>query len=275
MSTTPGADNDTGRHPPAVRRVLEVLDELGPRVAVMSALDVAARAQVSDATVIRAARLLGHRGFDELKQVTVGGDWAARTDATIAEASGDGGGGASDPSPAARRIAEVARAVERSGPRAVPHLAAAVEALDDAMHVIIGGIGPAEGVAMTGATLLGRCGIAATATGATGRPLADRLVAVGRDDALVLFSFADSHPQLGAFQRCAAHVGCPLIVIGSEPPSTEGQPIVVPVGRGAATTLASLAPAIAVVEAMVVELMVADPDRVRRAASRLDHLRRS
>ncbi|MEM9133442.1 MAG: hypothetical protein AAF962_16400 [Actinomycetota bacterium] len=254
-------------HPPAVRRVIAVLDELGPQVAVLSALEVAERAAVSDATVIRTARLLGHAGFDDLKQAAVSDDWPQRAQSFLdAERADDG---------AAGRLADAARALDHAAGAALPHLAAAVDVLDDAGEVLVGAVGPTAGMAETMATLLRRAGLPAEATADSGRSLADRLVTVRSTTVLVLLSFADRHPQLAAFQACAAETPCPLLVIGSPPPDGLGAPVTVPVGRGATTTLATLVPTLAVVETVVAELMRRRPKRSRGAADRLDLLRQA
>ncbi|MEM7287337.1 MAG: MurR/RpiR family transcriptional regulator [Actinomycetota bacterium] len=259
----------SSNHPPAVRRVVDVLDELGPRVALMSALDIADRAQVSDATVIRTARLLGHAGFDELKRAAIGDDWSSRTAATIADHPVGGASGT------AERFHDSARAVAHAAGEALPRLEAAGRAIDGAERVVVGGIGPAAGIAQTTVVLLQRCGIPATATTATGRNLADQLVTTSAEDVLLLFSYADRHPQLPAFRAAAAATGCPLVVIGSPPLADGDTSIGVPVTRGAAAGLASLVPTLAVVEALVVDLMRRRPERTRGAAERLDELRRA
>jgi DNA-binding MurR/RpiR family transcriptional regulator len=257
------------------RAVADFLLREGPRVAAMSAREIAAAAGTSDATVVRTARSLGYANLRELRQAL-----AARTDdtdlATRLHRSVDGTPAAHDvlARAAANQLAALDALLQRVTPT---QFDAAVAALVAARHVWWRGIGPSAFVAEYGAFLSRRLGTPAGSFTHAGTDHADELLALAPDDAVVVLAYGRIHPTVPVLLERAAQIGASTVLVTdtarrrfADPPS-----VVLDAGRGAPELFATHGPTIVLVEALVLAIAASDADGAAASVETLNRLRQS
>jgi DNA-binding MurR/RpiR family transcriptional regulator len=259
----------------AERRVADYLVQAGPRAAAMSAIEIARAVGTSDATVVRAAKTLGYGNLRELRQALV--DDADETDLTtrLHATIGD--------SPAPHDV--LATAVERHLEsldtllRRVPaaDFDAAVDVLADAAHSWWCGTGPSAYLASYAAFLCRRLGAPSGALTHSGTDHADELLAVRADHAVVVLAYGRVHPYVRVLLQHAASVGARVVLVTD----TLGRRLTAPVavrlnaGRGAPSLFATHGPTIVLLEALVLAIAAARPDRSDASLTMLNDLRQS
>jgi len=260
---------------PAERRVGEFLVRSGPRAAPMSAQEIAAATGTSDATVVRTAKTLGYPNLRALRHVLAAeiddADMATRLRATISD------------SPSAHDV--LTRAVERHL-QALDTLLRRVPAADfDAAASVLAaadqiwwcGTGPSAHLAGYAAFLCRRIGHSSGALTHAGTDHADELLGVRANDAIVVLAYGRVHPYVRVLLQRSAEIGLPVVLVTD----TLGQKLPAPVavrldaGRGTPTLFATHGPTIVLLEALVVAIAAADPDRADHALATLNQLRHS
>lgn len=220
---------------PRERAVTDFLLNRPSEAVTASAAELASMTGTSDATVVRTARSLGYSGLRELKRSVLDMLTARRDPALVLDQRLERLGGArvfdqvlADSVDLLHRLPAVL------DPQAFD---AAVRLVEDAGRTVAYGIGPAAATAHYFAVELGRMGRRCTALDATGFRLADDLLGMSSDDAVVVFAPLRLFREIDALLSRAAEVGAPVIVVTealdtavrdrvsavlSTPPSTSG-----------------------------------------------------
>lgn len=272
-TTTAFADGISGLTSRAERAVADFLLAAGTRAAAMSAQEVAAGAGTSDATVVRAAKSLGFASFRELRralavpappEVALGD----RLRATLAEAS-------EPDDQLAAAIARQEAGLAGLGTRLGPVFGSAVSLLARASHVWWSGTGPSGWLAGYGAFLCRRLGTASGALTHAGTDSADELLQLSSGDATVILAYGRLHPHARVTIERANAVGASVVLLTDDVPSPKGLDVGVTLaaGRGAAGRFASHGATIVVIEALVLGVAAAHPDRSTTSVETLNELR--
>jgi DNA-binding MurR/RpiR family transcriptional regulator len=229
-----------------------------------SAIDLAAQAGASDATVVRTARSLGFDGLSDLRA-------AALTDLTNLS-----------PSPSGR----LQRTLEQAGTdpvSALDHVLATheeglrrlrepafadrfqevVAVLQAAKRCHVFGVGPSGAVARYAALQFNRIGLSAEAMTESGIGLADRLIGLAKGDALLMIAYAPIYREIVVCLKRAAALGIPVVLISdSLGPFVAAQVhIVLPVPRGRAGNLSMHGATMVAIEALVTALAAGRRDK--------------
>jgi DNA-binding MurR/RpiR family transcriptional regulator len=178
-----------------------------------SAAKLAELTGTSDATVVRTARSLGYDGLRDLRQslvaaMTTPRDPAAQIDQRLEHL-------ATRAAPVLDQVlADASALVDRlSSTLDEPSWQQAVDLLERAHTVWLYGIGPAGFTAGHHALQLTRLGRPAQAITATGPQLADPLMALARDDVVVVYAPLRMFREIEAVTGHAKRVGAPVIAI--------------------------------------------------------------
>jgi DNA-binding MurR/RpiR family transcriptional regulator len=241
----------------------------------MSAQEIAAAVGTSDATVVRAAKTLGYANLRQLRQALADDndetDLATRLRATI--------GG----SPSAHDV--LATAVERHLEaldtllRRVPadEFDRATEVLSSAPDIWWCGTGPSAHLASYAAFLCRRLGTSSGALTHSGTDHADELLSVRAGHAVVVLAYGRVHPYVRVLLQHAADVNAHVILVTD----TLGRRLATPIaaqlnaGRGTASLFATHGPTIVLLEALVLAMAAAHPDRSDESLATLNDLRQS
>jgi DNA-binding MurR/RpiR family transcriptional regulator len=258
----------------AERRVADYLLRAGPRAAAMSGLEIARAVGTSDATVIRTAKTLGYSNLRELRQALAEDeetDLSTRLQATIGDSPSahDVLAGAVD------RHLEALNTLLRRVPATDFDVAAGI--LAGAPHVWWCGTGPSAHLANYAAFLCRRLGASSGTLTHSGTDHADELLALRADHAVVVLAYGRVHPYVRVLLNRAADVGARVVLITD----TLGRHLTSQVavqlnaGRGTPSLFATHGPTIVLLEALVLALAAAHPDRSNTALATLNDLRQS
>lgn len=202
---------------PAERRVARFLASMPHDQLIFATGDDLGRlTKTSDATVVRAARRLGYTGLPHLKREA--GQHLATTVAPQESLSRRLAALGPDLSASATRIfADAAEGLEMTlASLDIEALQRAIKVLTHARSSFVYGYGSSELPAQHLARSLNRRGNLAYASGLTGLDLADDLIRIRRDDAVVIFQPARLLEDIDVLVEHAAAVGCRTIFIGGE-----------------------------------------------------------
>ncbi len=268
---------------PAERRVAELLLDIGPAAALMSAAVIAAQIDTSDATVVRTAKSLGYSGLAEMRRALAAyGDnppLGERLRRTLEHTPGD--------ELFAATIRHHLSAVETLARNVAPEtFQEAVALLADSERIVWRGVGPSAHLAAYGQLMAQRIGKASSALVHTGTSFADELLALAPGDAVVLLAYGRLQRHVHVLLEHAASLDVPVVLITD----TLGHKLEAQVrttlqsGRGTPGLSASHATTLIVIEALVLAIAAthqaqaeARPrcaQRAPRGADRSTHRRR-
>jgi DNA-binding MurR/RpiR family transcriptional regulator len=262
-----------GALPPACRRVAHYIDSNRTSVLASSAMQLAAGAGTSDATVIRTVQALGFAGLGALKQALLASSERSSTPAeamrrTLGEVGEDTG----------RAIGSVFEAHEEAlaGLRPVAvreRIAAAVAALHPARRVAIFGIGPSAALASYMAILLARVGRRSLALNVSGAMLADQLLDLRPNDALLVLAYGRAYPEVAAVFDEARRLALPIVLVTDslDRKLARFATVVLPARRGRADRVALHGATLVCLEALVLGLAASGK---AEAIATLEHLNR-
>ncbi|GAA3583629.1 MurR/RpiR family transcriptional regulator [Amycolatopsis ultiminotia] len=208
------------------KRIAQVRDQLGAgglrvvdffalhpsEASVYSAQEIARRAEVSDATVIRTVKQLGYGGLGELRRAAAAMLNPVRDpEQTLAEHLTQ----SDDHSQLLAKMSVDAAQLACSLPSTVPAeaLETAAGVVAAASHTLIVGYGSARPVADSLSLGLRRIGWTASATGQTGYNFADELGRLGPGSALVLVAPLRHVREHDVAISEASRIGCPIVLI--------------------------------------------------------------
>lgn len=261
--------------PLAERRMARFFADNKQATVLGSATQIAARAGTSDATVVRTAQSLGFRGLAELREVMLADLLGApapseRLERTLDEAGGSG-------ARVLRHALEAHEGVlatlktEGFGRRFEGSLA--LLGLAEVRHVF--GIGPSGSVATYAALQFNRIGLRSAAMDVSGIALADRLMAIGPNDAVLMFAYAPIYREVEATLEQAREVGVPVVLVTDDLGSFIADMVheVLRVPRGKAGHLAMHGSTTVLVDAMVAGLAALHRDASMESLASLSRLR--
>lgn len=257
------------------RRVARYLSEHPQHAAFASAEEIARATGTSDASVIRTAKALGFDGLPGLKRSLQGHLGALLTPANRLQnaitAFHDGPEGV-----LAATLAERADLIEDIGRTIDPAaFRRAVEVVRAAHETVVCGIGGHAGVAEHTATRLVRFGYRARHASATGFALADCLMPLGPDDAVVLIAHNRLMREMRVTLDHAARVGARVVLLTE----TLGEAlrdraeVVLSAPMGRPGTYGGLTTTLIVLEALTMAVAAQDQDRSMKAITGMNQLR--
>ena len=263
---------------PTGRRIARLIAEDQPFALASSAMDLAARAGTSDATVVRTVRALGFDGLADLRRALAASLRAATPADTPAEAMR---ATLADAGVEAGRAIELAIETQReavaalAAPESRAALRAAVEALHPAGRILVFGIGPSAALADYLVLLLRRAGRAAGALDATGIALADQLLDLGPGDAVLALAYGRSYREVVAVFAEARRLGLPLVLVTDslDRALARHADVVVPARRGRARKVALHGATLVALEAIALGLAAARGESAVATLERLSALR--
>lgn len=236
-----------------------------------TASELAQRTGTSDATVVRTARALGYSGLPDLKrhasiELTKTVDPATRFEHAIsrsAEAGSETITAVLDD--AADTVGDLRTSINAE------EVVAAMEALRSAAVVVTWGLGTSATAARYAAERLSRTGIPSTHLDRSGFALANELINLRDDQALLLFVPGRKHEDLLLLLDAAAEVGATSILVSnSHGPEVRSKPsIVVDLPHSVAKITSELFTEILLVDILVGTLLSKHPDAARSARRRL------
>ncbi len=259
---------------PAARRVIRFIDDNRAKALASSAMEIAAQVGTSDATVVRAAQSLGFTGLAGLKQALAAAiDRPTPADDmrhTLAEV-GESAARAVDVVLDAHREALANLAT----PEAKERIAAAVSLLHGAGRIAIFGIGPSAALAHYAAVPLGRTGRRTLILDRTGRMLADQLLDLRPEDALLALTYGRPYREVLTVFSEARRLGLPTVLLTSDPNHKLGSmaDVVLVVARGRAGQVALHGATLVAIEAIVLGLASAFGGEALAVLDRLTALR--
>ena len=272
-------------------RVLTVLDTLAPAeqriarffidqkqaVLLNSAAQIAQLAGTSDATVVRTARALGFESLSTLRaallsELTGKPSPGARMERTLAEAGGHAGDvlhhvmGIHDKALEVLRHEQFAVSFERC-----------IDILAGAARRHVFGIGPSGAMADYASLQFNRIGLPTNALSASGIALADRLLWIGKGDAVLVMAYAPLYCEVEVLLEHAARHNVPVILISDDlgPLVADKVAEILPVPRGNADHLAMHGGTMVLIEAMIVALAAKGKDAALDSLDQLSMLRGS
>lgn len=196
----------------SARPVAEFMANRPEVVASCSASELGARTGTSDATVVRAAKALGYRGFRELKQEILGTltrqrDLAATMDDRLERVSTEDSQVVRVLDDSIALLSQLRRGLDTEAWQR------AVEALLAAPAVLTYGIGPANTLADYLCLSLKRIGVHARSSGLTGFRLADELLPLGDGEVVVVFAPVRQFREISLIVDHAREVGAKVVLI--------------------------------------------------------------
>jgi len=259
---------------PAEQRIARFFIDQKQAVLLNSAAQIAERAGASDATVVRTARALGFESLSALRAALLSeltgmpspGD---RMERTLAETGGD----------ALRHVMSIhEKALEAlrdqqfavSFERCIDILAGAAR-----RHVF--GIGPSGAMADYASLQFNRIGLPTNALSVSGIALADRLLWVGKGDAVLMMAYAPLYREVDILLDHAARHDVPVILISDDlGPLVAGKVAeILPLPRGNADHLAMHGGTMVLIEAIIVALAARNKEAALDSLDQLSMLRGS
>lgn len=261
---------------PSAARVASYLDRNRATVLASSAAQIAAQLDMSDATVIRAVQALGFDGLTDLKQALAAGMDDRGTPASdmrrTLSAVGENAGQAIDAVLAAH--AEGMEALRTEDGKAA--ILAAIIALHPATRIGVFGIGPSAHLARYLAFQLTRSGRCSFLLDTTGWSLADQLLGLKADDAVLLLAYGQPYREVQAVMTEARRLGLPVVLVTDTHTSVLARQatVVLLARRGRANEVALHATTLIALEAVTLGLAAADRDQALQQLANLDRLRK-
>lgn len=260
---------------PAEQRVARVFQEHKEEVLFASAASLAAKAETSDATVVRTTKALGFKGMNDLRR-----SLAAEVKQTLSLSSrltetlskvGDDLQAAFDLTIDIHldSIGNVRRNI-------TPQLfQAAIQLLEKGRRVVIFGIGPSSAIAVYLATQLGRFGLDVQTLTRTGLLFADDVRKLRPGDVVLAMAYTHIYRELAVLLAEADRRGIPIILLTD---SLGGKlrdrvDVVLQVERGRAELLSMHTATLGLLEAMLVGIAVKRPGETIQNLDDLNRLR--
>lgn len=260
---------------PAERRVAQFIDRNRVAVLASSAVELAAKARTSDATVVRAVQALGFAGLGDLKRALLTTIENTSTPADDMRRTLDDVG--EDTSRAIDLVlgahAEAFDALR--SPLARAKIAEAVGVLHPSERIFVFGIGPSAALATYIARLLARSGRRSGILNVTGGMLADQMLDLRKDDALIVLAYGRAYREVMAVFDEAKRLGLPTVLVTDslDPKLIRPANVVLPARRGRAERVALHGATLVCLEAVVLGLAATHRAGAMEALEQLNRLR--
>jgi DNA-binding MurR/RpiR family transcriptional regulator len=261
----------------AATRLLDYIERHPNAVLVSSALDLAAKIEASDATVIRSIQSLGFDGLPHLKTVIAEKlDEGTRTPVekvgvTLNELTQE----QSRP-PIQLVIEAYAKTLERlSRPTLSEQFESAAKLLNDVSRIGLHGSGPLSRLAQQTATHLGRIGRSSFVMEGTGHAFADALLGLQPGDAVILLAYGKVHKESLLIKEELQRIGGTLVVVTDNPAGrlAKGAQAVLEVPRTEVGNMTFYGTILLALETIVLSLTQLGPERAMETALRLRDFR--
>ena len=260
---------------PTERRVASFFAAHPEEAAFLSAADIAAKLDTSDATVVRSAQALGYAGLPELKRELVDALRVRATPASRLSTTLDDFG--SGPAEVLDHVLmqqiglleEARRTLRRED------FATAVDLLATARRVVIHGNGPQEGIARYCALRLARFGRSAVALTHTGRRFADELLGMTADDVVLLLTYGEVDFEVELLLEHAASLGARVLLLTDRLGAAYASKVAVTLSARRARTgeWSTAATTLVLLDALLFGLAARDRPRTMEALEMLKDLR--
>jgi DNA-binding MurR/RpiR family transcriptional regulator len=264
-----------GQMSPAEQRVARYFQENREEVLIASAAALAAKAETSDATVVRATRALGFSGLEELRR-TLAGELrrslspAARLSRTL----GDVGGNLFA---AFERTMELHLRSLESLRRAISpdQFERAVDLVVGAERVFVFGLGPSSAIASYLVIQLTRFGLVAAGLANTGVLFADDLRRLRDGDLVVMLAYGRVYSELSVLLDEIARRALKSLLITDTlaAPLRARVDLALPVPRGVADMLSMHTATLGFVEALLVGVATRRPAETIASLEQLNEAR--
>ncbi|HVC51570.1 MAG TPA: MurR/RpiR family transcriptional regulator [Stellaceae bacterium] len=264
-----------GQMSPAEQRVARYFQENREEVLIASAAALAAKAETSDATVVRATRALGFSGLEELRR-TLAGELrrslspAARLSRTL----GDVGGNLFA---AFERTMELHLRSLESLRRAIgpDQFERAVDLVVGAERVLVFGLGPSSAIASYLVIQLTRFGLVAAGLANTGVLFADDLRRLRDGDLVVMLAYGRVYSELSVLLDEIARRALKSLLITDTlaGPLRARVDLVLPVPRGETDMLSMHTATLGFVEALLVGVATRRPAETIASLEQLNEAR--
>jgi DNA-binding MurR/RpiR family transcriptional regulator len=264
-----------GQMSPAEQRVVRFFQDNREEVLIASAAALAAKAETSDATVVRATKALGFTGLEELRrtladELRVSHSPAERLTRTLGEV------GSSLTAAFEMTLDIHLRSLESLRRSIAAELfEKAVEGIAGARRVVVFGIGPSSAIASYLVTQLGRFGMDATSLTNTGLLFADDLRKLREGDLVIMLAYGRIYAELAALlaeidrQKLRS-----FLVTDTLAASLRHQvDLVLPVARGRADMLSMHTATLGFIEALLVGVAARRPDETIASLKALNEAR--
>lgn len=260
---------------PAERRMAQFFVDHKQAVLLGSAAEIAELAGSSDATVVRTARSLGFEGLSALRErlladLTGQPSPAGRLQRTLAEAG-------NDPAAALAHVVAIHEsaiaALKR--PDLAMRFARSVALLSRARQRHVFGIGPSAALADYAVLQFNRISLPSHGLAAAGVALADRLLGLGKDDAVLMLAYAPIYREVTIVLEEAARLGAAVVLVSDSLGDWIGDRVaeLLPVPRGKAGHIAMHAGTMLLLEALIVGLAAGRRGAALDSLDRLSRLR--
>jgi len=260
---------------PAEQRVVRFFEANREEVLIASAAALAAKAETSDATVVRATKALGFSGLEDLRRTLAS---ELRTSLSPAErltrTLGEVG---SSLSAAFEMTLDIhLRSLESLRRTITPELfEKAVGGIAAAGRVVVFGIGPSSTIACYLVTQLRRFGLDATSLSNTGLLFADDLGKLREGDLVIMLAYGRVYAELAALLAEIGRRGLPSFLVTDTLAATlrHRVDLILPVARGRADMLSMHTATLGFVEALLVGVAAKRPDETLASLKALNEAR--
>jgi DNA-binding MurR/RpiR family transcriptional regulator len=260
---------------PAEQRVVRYFRDNREEVLMTSAAVLAAKAETSDATVVRATKALGFKGLDELRrsladEIRRSPSPAERLTRTLGELDG----GISN---AFGLVLDIhLRSLEGVRRAISPTLfETAVGGIAAAKRIVVFGLGPSGAIADYLSIQLGRFGLEAISLKSAGVLFADDLHRLRADDLVIMMAYGRLYAELAALLDEISRRGLRAFLVTDTLAVTLRQRVelVLPVARGRADMLSMHTATLGLIEALLVGVAATRPDETLAALKALNDAR--
>lgn len=262
---------------PTFQRVAGYIDRNRLTVLTSSAIEIARAVGTSDATVVRAVQALGFSGLQELRR-ELAASLGQRTSPaenlkrTLEDAE-------KQMDTVADALLEVYAAgldvLRSAGFR--DELTKALAILQDARRIVVFGIGPTAHIAAYFAARLRRKGKPQRVIDRTGVELANQLLELGPDDAVVMLAYGPLYKEARVIFAEARRLRLPVVLISDSAQSelASRAQVVLAVPRGKTERFALHGVTVFCLEMLLLGLAAGDSGKALETLSNLERLRRS
>ncbi|AVR04526.1 RpiR family transcriptional regulator [Pluralibacter gergoviae] len=267
-----------GQLSPRLLAVANYINDNREAVLERTAMEIAAAAGTSDATVVRAVQALGFSGLRELKQTVE--RWFGPTVTSSEKMRSTVSALATDVNASIDFVLEGHRRAcdALSTPRNRSAVAQAVALLGEAGQVGLFGIGASGILAEYSARLFSRIGLPAYVMNRTGFSLAEQLLRMQRGDVLIVMGQKSPHREGLTTLREAKRLGIPAILLTQAVDSRFSQEaqVVIEVPRGGGDGRMPLHGTVLVcLEMIVLSVAAAAPQKTLKSMKRVNDLHKA
>ena len=267
-----------GQLSPRLLAVANYINDNREAVLERTAMEIAAAAGTSDATVVRAVQALGFSGLRELKQTVE--RWFGPTVTSSEKMRSTVSALATDVNASMDFVLEGHRRAcdALSAPRNRSAVAQAVALLGEAGQVGLFGIGASGILAEYSARLFSRIGLPAYVMNRTGFSLAEQLLRMQRGDVLIVMGQKSPHREGLTTLREAKRLGIPAILLTQAVDSRFRQEaqVVIEVPRGGGDGRMPLHGTVLVcLEMIVLSVAAAAPQKTLKSMKRVNDLHKA